>query len=167
MEVILLKDVDNLGQAGEVREVAAGYARNYLIPRGLALVATEGALKQLEVRRETEVRRQQRLEAEASDFATELERVTLTFSVKTGEKDRLYGSITTGDIAEALGREIGQSIDRRKIELEEPIRELGIYTVPVKLLPDLVPNVTVVVEKEEESAEETGRNDEEDGQELT
>jgi large subunit ribosomal protein L9 len=163
MEVILLKDVGNLGQAGEVREVAAGYARNYLIPRGLATVATEGALRQLELQREAATRRQERLETEAREFGRDLEGLTLTLPVITGESDRLYGSITTGDIAEALEREIRQSVDRRKIGLEEPIRELGTYTVPVKLMPDVAVSITVVVRKEEESADEKGANDEEDG----
>lgn len=167
MQIVLLKDVDNLGRAGEVCNVAAGYARNYLIPRGLATVMTKGALKQLELQRQAEARRQQRLAAEAAEFSTELEGLTLTFPVRTGEKERLYGSITTGDIAEALDREIGKSVDRRKIELGEPIRELGTYTVPVKLMPDLIASITVVVEKEEEPIDETGGNDEESGQELT
>ncbi len=154
MEVILLREVDSLGQAGEVCEVAAGYARNYLIPRGLATPLTKGALKQLQLQRQAEARRQQRMEAEASEFAAELERVTLTFSVTTGEKDRLYGSITTGDIAEALEREIGQGVDRRKIALEEPIRELGTYEVPIRLLPDVTPRIVVVVDKAENPAAE-------------
>jgi len=154
MQIILLKDVGNLGQVGEVREVAAGYARNYLIPRGLATVATEATLKQLELQRQAHARRQQRLEGEAREFATELEGLTLTFPVRTGEKDRLYGSITTGDVAEALEREIRQSVDRRKIELKEPIRALGTYTVSVKLLPDLTPSITVIVKQEEEPADD-------------
>lgn len=156
MEIILLRDVESLGQAGEVCEVAAGYARNYLIPRGLATVVTKGVLKQLELRRQAEARRQQRLEADARELATELEGLTLAFPVRTGETNRLYGSVTSGDIAEALGREIRQSVDRHKIELEEPIRELGAYTVPVKLLPDVTASITVVVEMAEESADEEG-----------
>jgi large subunit ribosomal protein L9 len=167
MEIILLKDVDNLGPAGEIREVAAGYARNYLIPRGLATVVTKASLKQLELQRQAEARRQEKLEAEAREIATELEGLTLTFLAKAGEKDRLYGSITTGDIAGALERETGESVDRRKIDLEDPIRELGTYAVPVKLLPDVTPSVTVVVQKEEEPEHEGGRDDEEDRQELT
>lgn len=162
MEVILLEDVENVGQSGEIRNVAAGYARNYLIPKGLATVATEGTLKQLELRRQAEARRQQKLEAEAKEFAKELEGLTLTFLVKAGEKDRLYGSITTGDIAGALEKETGKSIDRRKIELEDPIRELGTYVVPVKLLPDVIPSITVVVEKEEEPEDEKKDGDDEE-----
>jgi large subunit ribosomal protein L9 len=156
MRIILLKDVHNLGQAGDVRQVAPGYARNYLFPNRLATAATRGALKQLEVQRQAGARRQQRLEAEAEELAKELEGVTLTFSVKAGEKERLYGSITTGDIAAALEKETGKGIDRRKLQLEDPIRELGTYEVPVKLSADVMPSIIVVVDKEEEPGEETG-----------
>lgn len=150
MQVILLKDVERLGQAGELCDVAPGYARNYLIPRGLATAASEGALKQLELQHQAEARRQEQLTTEAQKFATELEGLTLTLSAKTGEKDRLYGSITGGDVAEAMEQEIGTSVDRRKLELEEPIRELGTYSVPYKLLPDVTANIEVVVVREEE-----------------
>jgi large subunit ribosomal protein L9 len=155
MDIILLKDVKNLGQAGEVHQVSAGYARNYLVPKGLARMATEGALRQVDLARQAEARRQKRLEAEAGEVAGELDGLTLTFSAKVGETERLYGSITTGDIAAALERETGRSIDRRKIQLEEPIRALGTYTVPVRLLPEVMPSITVVVNKEEELADET------------
>ena len=150
MQVILLKDVERLGQAGELCNVAPGYARNYLIPQGLASAASEGTLKQLELQRQAEARRQEQLAAEAQKFATELEGLTLTLTAKTGEKDRLYGSITGGDIAVAMEQEIGTSVDRRKLELEEPIRELGTYSVPYKLLPDVTANIEVVVVREEE-----------------
>jgi len=154
MEVILLKDVPRLGRAGELRNVAPGYARNYLVPEGLATLVTKGALKQLELQSQAEARRQRQLEAEAREFAAQLEGVTLTLTAKTGEKDRLYGSITSGDIADALETEIGKSVDRRKIELEEPIRELGTYSVPFKLLSDLAPTIVVeVIKKEEEAGE--------------
>ena len=150
MQVILLKDVERLGQAGELCDVAPGYARNYLIPQGLATAASEGALKQVELQRQAEARRQEQLAAEAQKFATELEGLTLTLTAKTGEKDRLYGSITGGDIAVAMEQEIGTSVDRHKLELEEPIRELGTYSVPYKLLPDVTANIEVVVVREEE-----------------
>lgn len=154
MEVILLKDVPRLGRAGELRNVAPGYARNYLVPEGLATLVTKGALKQLELQSQAEARRNRQLEAEAREFAAQLEGVTLTLTAKTGEKDRLYGSITSGDIADALESEIGKSVDRRKIELEEPIRELGTYSVPFKLLSDLAPTIVVeVIKKEEEAGE--------------
>lgn len=155
MEVILLKDVERVGRAGEVRDVAPGYARNYLIPQGLATRVTIGTLKQMQQQRQAEARREEELEAEAREFAAELEGVTLTLSAKTGEKDRLYGSITSGDIAVALEREIGKSVDRRKIGLEEPIRELGTYSVPFKLLSDLAPTITVDVVRQEDLADET------------
>jgi large subunit ribosomal protein L9 len=154
MEVILLKDVPRLGRAGELRNVAPGYARNYLVPEGLATLVTKGALKQLELQSQAEARRNRQLEAQAREFAAQLEGVTLTLTAKTGEKDRLYGSITSGDIADALESEIGKSVDRRKIELEEPIRELGTYSVPFKLLSDLAPTIVVeVIKKEEEAGE--------------
>jgi len=154
MEVILLKDVPRLGRAGELRNVAPGYARNYLVPEGLATLVTKGALKQLELQSQAEARRKRQLEAEAREFAAQLEGLTLTLTAKTGEEDRLYGSITSGDIADALESEIGKSVDRRKIELEEPIRELGTYSVPFKLLSELAPTIVVeVIKKEEEAGE--------------
>ena len=149
MKVLLTETVDNLGSAGEVKKVADGYARNFLIPKGLAVPATAGALKQAELRRQAEARRQQQEEAKGESLARTLSQVTLTFQAKAGETDKLYGSITNADIAEALERETGQAIDKRKVELEEPIRELGSYYVPIKLLPDLAPRVTVIVEREE------------------
>jgi len=152
MKVLLIETVDNLGSAGEVKKVAEGYARNFLIPKGLAVPATEGALKQAELRRQAEARRQKREEMKAESLARNLSQVTLTLRAKAGEKDKLYGSITNADIAQALERETGQAIDKRKIELEEPIRELGSYRVPIKLLTDLAPQITVIVEREEETA---------------
>jgi large subunit ribosomal protein L9 len=149
MKVLLTETVDNLGSAGEIKKVADGYARNFLIPKGLAVLATEGALKQAELRRQAETRRQKREEVKAESLAGILSQVTLTFQAKAGEKDKLYGSITNADIAEALEREIGQAIDKRKVELEEPIRELGSHHVPIKLLPDLAPRITVIVERED------------------
>jgi large subunit ribosomal protein L9 len=149
MRVLLIETVDNLGSAGQVKKVADGYARNFLIPKGLAVPVTAGTLKQAELRRQAEARRQQRAKVEAESLAKTLSQVTLTFQVKAGEKDKLYGSITNADIAEALEREIGQVIDKRKVELEEPIRELGSHYVPIKLLPDLAPRITVIVERED------------------
>jgi large subunit ribosomal protein L9 len=161
MEVILLKDVARLGQAGEVCKVAPGYARNHLIPQGLAVMATKGAVRELEQKRQTEARRQKKLDAEARTLAEELDGVTLTIHAKIGEKERLYGSVTSGDIAAALEKETGRSIDRRKIELEEPIRQLGIYTVPVRLSSDVLPQIRVDVVAEDEGAagEDTGSDE--------
>jgi large subunit ribosomal protein L9 len=148
MKVLLTETVDNLGSAGEVKKVADGYARNFLIPKGLAVPATARVLKQAELQSQAEARRQKQAKGKAELLARTLSQMTLTFQVKAGEKDKLYGSITSADIAEAFERETGQTIDKRKIELEEPIRELGSYYVPIKLLPDFVPRVAVVVEKE-------------------
>ena len=163
MDVILLEDVARVGRAGEVCKVAPGYARNHLFPKGLAIVATEGVLKQIEQKREVEDKRQRQLEAEARELASELEGLTLTIRAKPGEKDRLYGSITSSDIAEALEKETGRSIDRRKLELEEPIRQLGTYTVPVRLLPDQTPSIRVdVVGQDEGTEDEETTTDERD-----
>ncbi len=149
MEVLLLKDVEGLGQAGQIKKVAGGYARNFLIPRGLAVPADAGARKQAESLREASERRQQRQLSEAQALAARLDGLTLRFKARAGENDRLYGSITNADIAEAIEREIGQAVDRRHIELERPIRELGTHKVPIRLMAKIEPVVTVVVEREE------------------
>ena len=163
MDVILLEDVARVGRAGEVCKVAPGYARNHLFPKGLAVLASEGVLKQIEQKREVEDKRLRQLEAEARELASELEGLTLTIRAKPGEKDRLYGSITSSDIAEALEKETGRSIDRRKLELEEPIRQLGTYTVPVRLLPDQTPSIRVhVVGQDEGTEDEETTTDERD-----
>jgi large subunit ribosomal protein L9 len=162
MDVILLQDVARLGQAGEVRKVAPGYARNYLIPNGLAVLATKGSLKELEQRQRVEARREQELVEEARELAGNLDGVTLTISAKTGEKDRLYGSVTTGDIAQAIEAETGVAVDRRKIELEEPIRQLGMYTVPIKLASEVVPVIRVDIVGEDGETDDEGNTHEED-----
>lgn len=145
MEVLLLEDVANVGQTGEVHKVAPGYARNYLIPRGLAVPATPGARKQAEqVKRQAEKRRAAEL-ASAQALAARIESTALRFEVKVGETGRLYGSVTAGDIAEALAEKLEVEIDRRKVELHEPIKALGNYVVPVRLMGEVVPNVTVEV----------------------
>jgi len=161
--VILLKDVARLGQTGEVCNVAPGYARNHLIPQGLAAMATKGAIKGLEQKQQAEAKRHKQVEADAHVLAQELEGITLTIYAKTGEKDRLYGSITSGDIAEALEKETGRNVDRRKLELKEPIRQLGTYTVPVRLLSDISPQIRVdVVGQDEDVREEETATDEGD-----
>ena len=154
MNVILLEDVARLGQAGEVCKVAPGYARNHLIPQKLAVVATAGALKELEQKRQAEARRQEQLKAEAQELSGELEGLMLTIYAKTGEGERLYGSVTSTDIAKALEEETGRSIDRRKIELEEPIRQLGIHSVSIRLHSDLAPLIRVDVVASDEGTEE-------------
>lgn len=148
MKVIFLQDVPGTGRAGQVKEVADGYARNYLFPRGLARPATAGVLRQAQEEKEAERRRQERAMAQAQALAEQLHHLTLRFQAKVGEQDLLFGTITSADIAEAIREKIGVEIDRRKIEIGEPIRRPGIYSIPIRLLGDLEPRVNVVVERE-------------------
>lgn len=149
MQVLLLKDVTGLGHAGEVKKVSDGYARNYLIPRGLASMATAGAIKQAELEREAITRRQVKELTEAQALAQALDGQLVTFQARAGES-RLYGSITKADIAEELEKKVGQEVDRRKIDLEEPIKELGTHAITIRLAPNAEAKVTVVVEREGE-----------------
>ncbi len=148
MKVVFLQDVPGIGRAGQVKEVADGYARNYLFPRGLARPATAGVLRQAQEEQEAERRRQERALAQAQTLAEQLHNLTLRFQAKVGEQDLLFGTITSADIAEAIREKIGVEIDRRKIEIGEPIRRPGIYSIPIRLLGDLEPRVNVVVERE-------------------
>ncbi len=148
MQIVLLKDIKHLGKAGEVRSVADGYARNYLIPRGLATPATAGAVREAQARSAIQAKHAAREQAQAQSLADELSGVALTFKARAGETGHLYGSITTADIAEGLQKQIGKPIDRRKVALDEPIRELGTFQVPIRLAGDVTANVTVTVEAE-------------------
>jgi large subunit ribosomal protein L9 len=147
VKVILIDDVPKLGHAGDTKNVAAGYARNYLFPKGLAIVATPGALKEYEVQRDAVGRRERRVAAKAEALAKRLSKVTLVFEGKAGETGHLYGSITTSSIAEALEREIGEKFDRRRI-LCDPIRQVGWHDVAVRLRADVVGEFKVVVKPE-------------------
>ena len=149
MEVLLLKDVEHLGEAGEIKRVADGHARNFLIPRGLAVMATPGAVKQAELQLESEARRQAKELDEAQALAQALDGLTVTFQARAGESDRLYGSITNANIADALSEQAKQEVDRRKIEMEEPLKELGTHAVTIRLAPQAEAKVTVVIEREE------------------
>jgi large subunit ribosomal protein L9 len=146
VEVLLLKDIKRLGKAGEVRKVADGYARNYLIPRGLAVPATPGAIKRTEVQKAIEAQREERIRNDASALAEHLAGVTLNFKVKAGEKGRLYGSITAADVAAEIEKQTGTPVDKRKVDLEEPIRLLGTHKVPIRLVSGVATQITVVVE---------------------
>jgi large subunit ribosomal protein L9 len=148
MKVILREDVKGLGAAGEVKDVADGYARNYLIPRRLAVPATPAALKEVAAQQAAAARRQAQREAEARALAARLANMTLTLRARVGAQGRLYGAVTAADIADALGRELGVPFDRRRLVLEEPIRELGTHTVPVHLARDITASLTVRVEPE-------------------
>ncbi len=148
MKIILKQDVPNVGQAGDVEEVADGYARNYLIPQGMAVKATAGALKDFEHRKKVQAGKHERMKRRAEALARRLTAQTLTFEVKTGETGQLYGSITNADIAEALEEAVGEEIDRRNIPLPEPIRTVGEHFVPVQLMEDVEPQVKVVIKPE-------------------
>jgi large subunit ribosomal protein L9 len=146
VEVLLLKDIKRLGRAGEIKKVADGYARNYLIPRGLAVLATSGAIRRTEVQKAIEEQQQERIRTDGSALAERLAEISVTFKVKASEKGRLYGSVTAADIAAEIEKQTGHPMDKRKIELEEPIHLLGTHKVPVRLMANLVPEITVVVE---------------------
>jgi large subunit ribosomal protein L9 len=149
MEVLLLKDVDQLGRAGEIKRVSDGYARNYLFPRKLAVLATPGAIKQTEQHLEAQVSRQAKTLSDAQALAQLLDGVVITFQARAGESDRLYGSITNANIAEALQEKVGREVDRRKIDLVEPLKELGTHAITIRLAPEAEAKVTVVIDREE------------------
>ena len=146
MKVVLTQDVPGLGQVGQVKEVTEGYARNFLLPRKLATAATPGALKQVEIQQSAEKKRQQKQDQEMAGLSKNLSEATVTVRSKVGEGGKLYGSVTNGDIAEAMEQQLGQSIDRRKIEIEEPIRHVGSYKIPIKLTKNVAPTINLVVE---------------------
>ncbi len=150
MEVILREDIDRVGARGQIVKVADGFARNYLLPRRLAVAATEANRKIVEQERQAHLRREAKLQADAQDLAKLMTGVSVTIAQKAGENDQLFGSVTGKDIAEALEK-ANFTIDRRKIHLEEPIKQLGEFKVPVRLHRDVTVDVTVQVVREEES----------------
>jgi large subunit ribosomal protein L9 len=152
MKVLLLDDVYNLGRAGDVKKVANGYGRNYLIPQGLAVLATPGALKEVEHIRTRAVARRAARNEEMSVVAEQLSDVVLTFAVKAGETGKLYGSVTTQMLADSFKENAGVEIDRRQID-SQPIRTIGEHKVAIRLTMDLIPEVTVIVHREGESPE--------------
>lgn len=150
VKVILREDVAKLGDAGEVVAVKAGYARNYLLPRDLAYEATEASIRQLEQERERAEQRARRDYLEARRRASQLEDIQLTFHARAGEESKLFGSIGSADIADRLNQQdLDFEVDRKDVELEEPIKTLGVYNVPVKLHGEVKPEVKVWVIKEE------------------
>jgi len=149
MEVILREDVDKLGNRGEVVKVAPGYARNFLLPKKLAVAATDSNKKIVEQERQAHLRKEAKFKGEAEDLGKMLNGVTVTISQKAGENDQLFGSVTSKDIADALAAK-NFTIDRRKIQLDEPIKQLGEFKIPVKLHKDVTAEVTVQVVKEEQ-----------------
>jgi large subunit ribosomal protein L9 len=158
MKVLLLKDVYKLGRAGDVKKVANGYGRNYLMPQGLAILATPGALKQAERIRESANTRRTQLNQELSGDAGKLTGQTLLFPTRASETGRLYGSVTTRMIADEIKKKLEVDISHRQIETE-PIRTLGKYTVPVRLTIDLAPELTIIVHREGETPDFSDRSD--------
>ena len=153
MKVLLLKDVYKLGRAGDIKKVADGYGRNFLIPQGLAVLATAGALKQVEkIRSQAEIRRTEQ-NSELKDLAAQINGLTLVFHAKAGETGKLYGSITTQDVATAITEKVRYEVKKPQVDMQ-PIRTLGEYTVHVRLTMDLVPEVKIIVHREGEALDE-------------
>lgn len=148
MKVLLVQDVENLGKSGEVKEVSGGYGRNYLMPKGLAVLATKGQIKQAEERNAAAQKRVQAARRDAEALAARIAGQTLRFTARVGELDRLYGSVTSADIAAKLQEQTGVEIDRRKIDLDEPIKRIGIYPIKIHVASGIEPMVNVVVEGE-------------------
>ena len=147
MEVILKEDVAKLGSRGDMVKVAEGYGRNFLLPRRLAIEATSGNKKVIEQMRAASVRRSAKEKAQAEELSKQFDGVSLSFQRRSGEHDQLFGSVTSGDLADALAKK-GFNIDRRKIQLHEPLKTVGDFTVPVKLHKDVTAHLKVVIEKE-------------------
>lgn len=148
VRIILRQDMENLGEAGEIVDVAAGFARNYLLPRGFAYEATSANVRRHEEELRHVVQRSSRDLERAESQAKRLEGVSVTFRVKAGEDGRLFGSVTSSDIAGALAEQ-GHEVDRHIIRLEEPIKQLGVYKVPIRLHAEVQPEVSVWVVAEE------------------
>jgi large subunit ribosomal protein L9 len=145
MKVILTEDVLKLGDAGTIQTVKDGYARNYLIPQGLAVMATPGMVKQVEERQRAIAKRVAKLEDELRGLAERIDGLRVEIEARVGEQGRLYGSVTAADVAVRLQELLGEEIDRRKVDLEQPIREVGEYKIPVRLVGRLAPEAIVVV----------------------
>ncbi len=155
MKVVFLEDVPNVARSGEIKEVADGYARNLLIPKKLALIANSAAIKLAEARCRVKARQQAETEAELQELAKQIDGKEITLKARAGSNERLYGSITSADIAAELEKSAGVVVDKRKIDIEEHIHQLGSYEITVKLGRDITPKVkvNVIEEKVEDGAE--------------
>src|SRR5450432_418505 len=147
MEVILKEDVTALGSRGDVVKVAEGYGRNFLLPRKLAIEASAGNKKVIEQMKAASVRRSAKEKTQAEELSKQFDGLSVSFQRKSGENDQLFGSVTSGDIADALAKK-SFNIDRRKIQLHEPLKTLGEFTVPVKLHKEVTAHLKVVIEKD-------------------
>ena len=145
MKVLFVKEVEGSAHAGEVKEVAPGYARNYLLPHKLAIVADDKVIEQIKQREEAARRRAEKALHDARDLSARLRKLTVTINAKTGEAGRLFGSVTNADIAQQLKREAGVEIDKRKITVEPPIKSLGPHEVEIELHPEVTETLRVVV----------------------
>lgn len=154
MKVILKQDVYKHGVAGEIVNVSDGYARNYLIPHGLAVKATPSSMKQAEKLRREAAARRARLYNEMKGIAQQLEGLELTFAVKAGQTGKLYGSVTMAEVADAIEAKLGIEIDRRRVGDQHSLRELGEHFIPIRLASDLSPRVRVIIHREGQSPEE-------------
>jgi large subunit ribosomal protein L9 len=153
MKVLLTKDVYKLGRAGDIKKVADGYGRNFLLPQGLAVLATAGALRQVDkIKSQAEIRRTEQ-NSELKELAAQINGVTLVFSAKAGETGKLYGSITTQDVATAIQEKVRYEVKKQQVDMQ-PIRTLGDFTAHVRLTMDLVPTVKIIVHRDGEAIEE-------------
>jgi len=146
VRVILKAEVRGLGRTGDIKDVADGYARNYLLPKGLAMEATGGELKHLAQERQAEKSKKDRAHDDARELAKRLGEVTLVFKLKAGEHGKTFGSVTAKEVAEALRKEAKAEVDKTKIVLREPLRSLGVHKIEVRLLADVRADVTVAIE---------------------
>ncbi|UCD21879.1 MAG: 50S ribosomal protein L9 [Chloroflexota bacterium] len=154
MKVVLLEDLPGRGKAGEIKEVSKGYARNFLLPRGLALLATPTVIKQVESRLEREKLEESIDRDKLVELAQQIEGKEIRFQARMGTGERLFGSITAADVAEKLSEAIGSVIDKKKIDIEKSLRKTGSHEVAVKLASDLNPQIMVVIEEEKETGTE-------------
>jgi large subunit ribosomal protein L9 len=148
MKVVFLEDVANVGKAGQIKEVAEGYGRNYLIPRKLAMTARPEDIKNVESQIKARARLAAKSEAEMRALAADLKGKAITLKARSGQQERLYGSITSADISAAMEKQLGVNVDKRKIEMAEPIHQLGVYAVPIRLGKDILTGIKVTVEPE-------------------
>ena len=152
MKLILLEDVKNVGQIGEIAEVPAGYGRNFLIPQGMAQLATRSVLRSAELKQQLKASQERRERIEAEGQAEALQGATLMIGARVGARNRLHGEVTNQDVADAIREEIGVEIDRHKIEIERPIRSLGMFMLPVRIAKGLEASITVEILEESELA---------------
>jgi large subunit ribosomal protein L9 len=160
MKVVLLKDMPGKGKAGEIREVSKGYAKNFLLPRGLASIATPTVIKQAELRLEKEKLEESIDREKLIELAQQIEGREIRLKARIGGGERLFGSITAADVAEELGHAVGSVIDKKKIDIDKPFRQTGSREVVVKLATDIKPIITVVIEEEEGEEKEKGEEKE-------